>query len=156
MRRILSGAAFGLIVLTASAASAQEPRGPGMGMARADADGDGIITRAEFVEARLASLRRLDANTDGTVSREEAEAARAQAEGRAEQRRQRRADRRMERLPITLAEAEVQASEGFARLDANGDGQVTREEVDEVRARMWAVRGGGGGGFAGSPDGGEE
>ncbi|MFC0633414.1 hypothetical protein [Brevundimonas balnearis] len=169
MKRIIYGTAFGLIVLTAGAAIAQEPRGPGgpgMAMARADADGDGIITRDEFVEARLASLRRLDADANGTVTREEAEAARtqlqAQAEARAEtraerrrERNQRRADRRMERLPITLAEAEAQATAGFDRFDANGDGRLTTEEMDEARARMWAARAGAGG-FPGSPDGGEE
>lgn len=47
------------------------------GMVRlADADKDGVITKAEFEGAALQRFDRLDANHDGTVTREEAKAAR--------------------------------------------------------------------------------
>src|SRR5690606_29815032 len=43
--------------------------------ARGDADGDGRISRAEFVEQRVARLTAADANRDGTVTAEERRAA---------------------------------------------------------------------------------
>ncbi|HEY6815712.1 MAG TPA: hypothetical protein VI168_09255 [Croceibacterium sp.] len=44
----------------------------GHGMARtADADNDGTVTEAEFTTAALARFDRADANSDGTLSREE-------------------------------------------------------------------------------------
>lgn len=166
MKGIILIAALGL---TAGAAAAQDRGGP---LARADADNDGVITRAEFVEARLAPLRRLDADRDGTITRVEAEAARARAserpmgperaEGpppgpRGEPRGPRRGDRRgapgergLDQLPMTLAQAEARAAEGFARFDLDGDGRVTAAEREELESRMWAARAGGG---FGGPDG---
>jgi Ca2+-binding EF-hand superfamily protein len=59
-------------------------RGMGRGMAHgpgglirvADADKDGVITRAEFQAAALQRFERLDINKDGTVTGDEAKAAR--------------------------------------------------------------------------------
>jgi Ca2+-binding EF-hand superfamily protein len=52
-------------------------RGGPMAMMRmADADKDGTITKAEFVNAALQRFDRLDANHDGTVTADEAKAAR--------------------------------------------------------------------------------
>ena len=52
-------------------------RGGSMGMMRmADADKDGVITKAEFQTAALQRFDRLDANHDGTVTSDEAKAAR--------------------------------------------------------------------------------
>jgi hypothetical protein len=159
MKGIILIAALGL---TAGAAAAQDRGGP---LARADADNDGVITRAEFMEARLAPLRRLDADGDGTITRAEAEAARARAperpmgperaEGpppgpRGEARGPRRGERGLGQLPITLAQAEARAAEGFARFDLDGDGRVTAAEREELESRMWAARAGGG---FGGPDG---
>ena len=56
------------LTFAAGTAAAQERGGP---LARADADNDGVITRAEFMEARLAPLRRLDADGDGRPDVEE-------------------------------------------------------------------------------------
>lgn len=95
-----------LAVLTAGSAMAQQaPRG-----ARADADGDGRISRAEFVDGRIARLTALDTNRDGSISVEERRAAR-QAH-------------RAERVATR-----------FAALDKNGDGSVSREEFTAPRER---------------------
>jgi Ca2+-binding EF-hand superfamily protein len=67
-------------------------RGPGGMMARmGDADSDGAITRAEFQGAALARFDRLDANKDGTVTRDEAKAARDNMRQRWQSRRETRA-----------------------------------------------------------------
>ncbi|WP_205618510.1 EF-hand domain-containing protein [Brevundimonas nasdae] len=109
---------LGVIALAAAAgaATAQVPPAPvpapGAGApaphhARADANRQ--ITRAEFVDARIARLTALDTNRDGVVSPEERAAA-MQA---------RRAER---------------AGDRFAKLDANGDGSISRAEFDAGHA----------------------
>lgn len=72
---------------------------------RGDTDNDGRLSRAEFVEGRLARLTAQDANGDGSVSREEMRAA-------MQARRAERADAR------------------FAKLDADGNGAISRAEYD--------------------------
>ena len=89
-----------LAVLTAGAAMAQHAQTRG---ARGDADGDGRISRAEFVDGRLARLTAVDANRDGSISAEE---------------RQSGIDtRRNQRV-----------SARFETLDKDGNGAVSREE----------------------------
>lgn len=137
---ILGGAAALSLAAAVGVATAQQApaqhRGP-------DADNDGRISRAEFVDGRIARLTALDANRDGAVSVEEAQA------GRQAQR------------------AERQAAM-FDRLDANHDGAIsraeftTRPERDGPRAeraghRMGGHHGRGGpgrhGGMGGGPRG---
>ena len=105
---------LGVIALAAAAgaATAQVPpapaeRAPAPHHARADPNRQ--ITRAEFVDARIARLTALDTNRDGVVSPEERAAA-MQA---------RRAER---------------AGDRFAKLDANGDGSISRTEFDAGHA----------------------
>lgn len=103
------------LALAASAGMVVAQQGPvqdppsRQGPARGDTDGDGRLSRAEFVDARIARLVALDTDGDGIVTREERQAAH-------QARRAERADRH------------------FARLDANGDGAVTRAEYDAARA----------------------
>lgn len=105
---------LGVIALAAAAgaATAQVPPAPAEGAPaphHARADPNRQITRAEFVDARIARLTALDTNRDGVVSPEERAAA-MQA---------RRAER---------------AGDRFARLDANGDGSISRAEFDAGHA----------------------
>jgi len=105
---------LGVIALAAAAgaATAQVPPAPVVGALaphHARADPNRQITRAEFVDARIARLTALDTNRDGVVSPEERAAA-MQA---------RRAER---------------AGDRFAKLDANGDGSISRAEFDAGHA----------------------
>lgn len=97
----------------AGVATAQVPPPPADGPppphARGPADRDADLTRAAFIEARVARLTALDADRDGTVSVAEREAA-MQAK---------RAER---------------ADDRFATLDANGDGSISRAEFDAGHA----------------------
>ncbi|WGM32122.1 EF-hand domain-containing protein [Brevundimonas sp. NIBR11] len=103
-KTILAAGVAALAVLTAGSALAQQaPRGP-----RVDADRDGQVTRAEFVDARLARLTAIDANRDGSVS--------------AEERQSGRDTRRNQRV-----------SARFETLDKNGDGAISREEFTAPR-----------------------
>lgn len=116
-----------------------------------DADGDGQVSQAEaeasraerMAERRVAAFDRLDADKDGMISRAEFEARPERAGPRAAHRGprgERRAQRVAERYPISIAEAETRAAERFARMDANGDGQVTADERRAARDAMRAER----------------
>jgi hypothetical protein len=110
---LAAGAAAVLAILTASAAMAQQAPTRG---ARGDTDGDGRISRAEFVDGRIARLTAIDANRDGSVSLEERQS------GRDTRRNQR-------------------VSARFETLDKDGDGAVSREEFTATRD-MRGVRNG--------------
>ena len=128
---ILSGVA--LLGLAGSAVAQPGPpnaRGPGRG-----AD----VTRAEVIQRTDAAFARLDANHDGRFTREEAQAL-------GEQRRERMQQRR-----------EEMRTRMFERLDADNNGQISREEFAQARhgRGMRGPRGHGGPGARaeGSPDG---
>ena len=93
----------------AAAQTAPAPQQPAPRHARGDIDNDGRLSQAEFVDARIARLTAQDANGDGSVSREEMQAAK-------QARRVERADAR------------------FTRMDANADGAISRAEYDAGHA----------------------
>ena len=135
-------------IALATAAVAQPPMdfSPAEMLKRADTDGDGTVSRDEFIKARTARLEqtfeRMDANGDGKLDEQEAEAGAEQmrammAGGRGGARRpdgarpQRPAGERPER-PGAAAMGE----QAFDRFDADGDGKLSREEFAEGMARM--------------------
>ncbi|WP_169719114.1 EF-hand domain-containing protein [Brevundimonas aveniformis] len=88
----------------------------------ADSDGDGRISQAEFVAGAVQRFDNGDANRDGTLTADEV---RAGMEARRSERR----------------------DQMFARMDANGDGSISRAEFDARPQRGGdAERGGRGGG----------
>lgn len=84
----------------------------GEGLRRMDANQDGKLTRAEAQAARAKLFETVDANRDGAVTPEEAQAARERA--------------RMERQQRAMA-----------RLDANKDGRISRDEFVRSEMRMF-------------------
>ena len=119
-----------------------------------DTNRDGTVTAEEMQagrEARRAqgadrAFARMDGNGDGMITRAEFDAVRADRGERRAERGERRGGRGMhrgpggprgergERGPVVIAEAQARAEQGFARLDANGDGYVTAEERQAQRA----------------------
>lgn len=115
MKKILLAASAAALTFTAVAV-AQEPdvqrRGPGGMLFQSDTNQDGVLTRAEFDAGRTAMFTRMDADNDGSVTREER---RAQFEARRGQRGE-HGPRRHGR------------HNSLERLDVNNDGSITREE----------------------------
>lgn len=114
--RLLGGLAAASLLLIAGAASAQDAR---PGLMRADKDGDSRLSKAEFVDARIAPLIAMDADRDGAVTAAERTAARQ-------------------------ARVAAAATRRFDRLDADKDGVVSRAEFEAAapRARPDRVRAG--------------
>ena len=99
---------------------------------RIDTDGDGTISRDEAQAAHDARFARMDINGDGAVTREEIRQAR-------ENRRAERHAKRFERLDlngdgaIERSEFDEARNRRFARIDANGDGRITPDEMRAIR-----------------------
>lgn len=92
-------------------------RGHGDHMARLDTNSDGILTRDEALAPAIARFNRMDSNSDGQIDAAEQTAMREQHEARRAARQANRAERRANR----------------PNPDANGDGRITRAEFG-VRA----------------------
>lgn len=121
----------------------------------ADTDRDGSVTPAErraVVQTRMAQradtrFQRIDADHDGAISRAEFDGQRAarmqarpQRAGRMHHNGARMAHRGQGaegRGPVSIAEAQAKAEQGFARLDADHDGFITPAER---QAGMQAMR----------------
>ncbi len=115
-RTLIVGGLAALTLAAGGVALAQQTPQDPRRAARGDADGDGRVSKAEFVDGRVQRLTALDANRDGSVSAEEMQAGR-------EARRAEGADRM------------------FARLDADGNGAITRAEFDARRGDRAERRG---------------
>ena len=125
-KSFLTGLGAIALAALAGAATAQVPaaQAPTIGAAPSPARhaADRPITRAQFVDARVARLTALDADRDGAVSVEERRAA------------------------IQAKRAE-HANDRFAKLDADGDGSISRAEfarylarhLDQPNSATWVV-----------------
>lgn len=89
----------------------QQRQPPMMGMRGMDADSDGSVSRDEFMAAHQnadARFAAIDADKDGAVSQEE-----------------------------YLAAGRENREARFKAMDSNGDGRLTREELDARRTAMF-------------------
>ncbi len=145
--------ATALVAATLITALPVDARGPEDGMmmgdgpfgdemfAAIDADGDGRITIEEFEAWRTTRVAGIDANQDGKLSVEELAAHDMQQMQRMIDAR---AARRVEMLDtdgdglLSVEEMAARPMPGrmFARIDADDDGAVTREEIEAARDRM--------------------
>ena len=137
MKVFLIAAAAALSVTAANA----HP-GPGGGPPNPDADGDGKVSLTEFRASQSARQDRMftrtDTNTDGKITKNEADAM-AQ---RAQARRRGGAGGGVMRLDlnndgsVTQAEMAAMTRRRFEMADANQDGWLSKEEMPMMRQRM--------------------
>ncbi|GAA0330069.1 EF-hand domain-containing protein [Sphingomonas oligophenolica] len=145
---MLGGAAMAGQSAPADQAPGHGGHGRGM-MMRADTNGDGMISRAEFMAQADARFARMDKNGDGVITADEM----GRMAGRGPGGGLMAADTNHDGK-ISRAEFAAQAAAHFAKLDANGDGQISGEEMKAMMERMHEGMGGRHGpGGAGGPDG---
>lgn len=110
---------------------------------RADANGDGLITRAEFTEARAKMFARLDRNGDGYLTKDD-------AQGRFAARRSGDGSRLTQALITFDSDGDGRISRDefvngpsrlFDRADSNHDGVIDANELKAFRAAIAARRG---------------
>ena len=84
-----------------------QPRKPDYAdmLARADADKDGVITRAEFTDARARLFARMDRNGDGYLTKDDGP-----------------------RFSLRGGDGKNRVAQAIVLLDKDGDGRVSRDE----------------------------
>ena len=110
------------LIICSASTTAFANRDGSRAISRLDTDGDNLVSLDEFQasEGRQGGrmLERADLNGDGAVTLEEAN--KASNERMAE---------RQEEMAERMAKMATRMQETFAKMDANGDGVVTREEM---------------------------
>lgn len=123
---------IGCLVAAGAASAAEAPR-----PWKADANGDQRLSQSEYINDMARRVMKLDRNADGTIDKEERQAAMDDAANRAR--------KRMERLlasedqnsdgTITKAELDTILASRFTKLDADGDGLLAREDLSRRAAK---------------------
>jgi Ca2+-binding EF-hand superfamily protein len=119
---------------------AQDGRGLEMIFRQIDADGNGEVTTQELTDARSRQFARTDADGDGVVTLAELEAVQARIArfadlaGAAPTERIRRQDKNGDGI---LSAGEFTALPPFfALIDADGNGAISRAELERARAAL--------------------
>ena len=137
MRKLFLAAAFAGTMTGAAAFAGQAapsgqdaPRGGGRGgmMMRADTNGDGKISRDEFTAMTEQRFARMDKNGDGFITADEV----GDMQGRGPGGGVMAADADHDGK-VSHAEFTALAAARFTKLDANGDGQITPDEMSAPR-----------------------
>ncbi len=136
-----------MIMLGAGVATAQDQRGPGMDFETLDVDGSGEITTEDLTALRANRFAELDSNGDGVIDQEEFVAAQT---ARSEERATRMFDRLDADGDGTLSR-DVIESRGrggmgermISRFDEDNSGGISAEEFEEAKARIGERRKGG-------------
>lgn len=139
----LAAAAITLPIMTEARGAPGMAGGPGMmlNFDQFDADKDGKVTAAELAAFRTTMVANADADKDGLLSVEEltAHEVRMIEVMAAEHAARRVADQDVDgdgKLSVEEMLAAPLPTAMFDRMDADGDGAVSRAEFDEARAEM--------------------
>ena len=144
LRPLIACVAGAWALSLALAAAAQQPAPPadaGRFLERADQNHDGVVTKAEFVNSREEMAKKLDRNSDGVIDSRDAPKMR---------RGKQKYEERMRDInkhfdvdndgAVTTSEFVNGPTYAFDQADANGDGMVTKEELDAAKAAFEAAR----------------
>lgn len=120
-----------------SVAASEHRQGPRINFEEVDANADGLVTPAELEAHRAARFAATDADGNGSLSRAEIEARMLINQ---EERRVKFLDRMFSKRDangdgqLTLDEMTAgRAGKMFERADADGDGQISKAEFDAAR-----------------------
>src|SRR5438046_1486512 len=120
----LAAALAGTMLGGAAIAGQDSPQGRGGGMMmRADTNGDGTVSRAEFTAQAEARVARMDKNGDGFITTDEMSGRSGRGPGGGMMAADADHDGK-----ISRAEFLGQTTDRFAKLDTNGDGQISGDE----------------------------
>lgn len=97
-----------MILLGAGVAMAQGQGRNGMSFETLDVDGNGEITAEDLTALRDNRFAEMDSNSDGVITRDEF-------------------------VAVQTARTEARAAEMFERLDADGDGTLSRDVIENGR-----------------------
>ena len=155
-RALFAATALAVAALALPGAQANEKDGASKSRTgyfeRLDTDKDGAVTLQEAVAVHHARFTKIDANGDGSVSRDEFMSYSAKAKPTdakpSESKASERKTKMFERLDadkngsISGQEWDAVAEKQFAAVDADKDGKVTKEEMASARERFRSPRGG--------------
>lgn len=102
---------------------------------RADLNGDGKISQSEMTRGMAVTFAKIDVNGDGTLSPSEISGAKAVL--KAERKRAKASGEG--KLQFVKFPAK-RINKRFERIDANGDGALSKGELDQVAQRMFKKR----------------
>ncbi|MGD8326928.1 MAG: EF-hand domain-containing protein [Sphingomonadales bacterium] len=112
------------------------------GMMKMDTDGDGAVSRDEFLAHHKSRFAKVDTDGDGVISDEEKQAAReahkakmAEHHAKMQERRKKHHEEMKARYDankdgkLDASEREAMASDRFSKMDKNGDGVLSADEM---------------------------
>lgn len=145
MKRIYLVAALAVAVTLPSMvyASMDRKEGPRLNVEQMfekhDANKDGKLTKDEMPEKALRMFDRVDQNKDGAVTKAEAEAAQEKFQKKRHERHGKFQAKMMEKFDtnkdgqVSQAEFTDFSMKKFKEIDADGDGNVTQDEMEKHR-----------------------
>lgn len=140
------GMAFAALVGLSTTAQAQDEKPARHGMMKMDTDGDGSVSRDEFLAHHKSRYAKMDTDGDGVISDEEKAAAKEARKAKREEHRAKMKERRKQHHEkmmtrydankdgkLDASEREAMASDHFAKMDKNGDGVLSADELPRRR-----------------------